>query len=84
MLQVVSLEAWRQSISADGDAHRGRPRPFVFFKAATEQDIGAAFANIAQRQFDALVVQPEPLFNDRRAQIVELASNRSASIWSST
>jgi putative ABC transport system substrate-binding protein len=46
----------------------------VLFKAAAEPGIGAAFADIAQRRFDALVVQPEPLFNDRRAQIVGLAA----------
>jgi ABC-type uncharacterized transport system substrate-binding protein len=46
-------------------------------KAATEGEIDAAFASIAQLQAGALVVVGDPFFFSRREQIVALASHHS-------
>jgi putative ABC transport system substrate-binding protein len=42
--------------------------------ASTGRDIDAAFANLAQKPVDALVVGPGPSFNNRRVQIATLAA----------
>jgi ABC-type uncharacterized transport system substrate-binding protein len=42
-------------------------------EASTDRDIDMAFARLAQKPADALVVAPSPLFNNRRVQIVTLA-----------
>jgi putative ABC transport system substrate-binding protein len=44
------------------------------FNAATSQEIEAAFAALVEKRADALVVGAEPLFIDRRVQIVILAA----------
>jgi putative ABC transport system substrate-binding protein len=44
------------------------------FNAATSQEIETAFATLVQNRADALVVGAEPLFIDRRVQIVILAA----------
>jgi putative ABC transport system substrate-binding protein len=41
--------------------------------AGTSQEIGQAFAEIARRRCDALLVSPTPFFTDRRVQLVTLA-----------
>jgi putative tryptophan/tyrosine transport system substrate-binding protein len=43
-------------------------------EASTDRDIDMAFARLAQKPADALVVAPSPLFNNRRVQIVTLAA----------
>jgi putative ABC transport system substrate-binding protein len=43
-------------------------------KAPTGRDIDTAFASIAQKPVDALVVAPSPLLNNRRVQLVTLAA----------
>ena len=43
--------------------------------ASTNRDIDAAFADIAQRQIDAILVTAEALFFSRRVQIVTLAAH---------
>jgi putative ABC transport system substrate-binding protein len=43
-------------------------------KAATESEIDAAFASLVPLQAGALVVGADPLFNNRREQLVALAS----------
>jgi putative ABC transport system substrate-binding protein len=45
-------------------------------EAPTGRDIDMAFASIAQKRTDALVVGPSPLLNNRRVQIVTLAAHR--------
>jgi putative tryptophan/tyrosine transport system substrate-binding protein len=42
--------------------------------ASTESDIDAAFANLAQRQADALLIHPDNLFLMRPAQLIALAA----------
>src|SRR5262245_21864459 len=44
------------------------------FKAGTNHEIEAAFAALVQNRADALVVGPDPLFLDRRVQLVTLAT----------
>ena len=43
-------------------------------KAATKSEIDAAFASLVELHAGALVVGPDPFFNDRREQLVALAS----------
>jgi len=43
-------------------------------EAPTGRDIDTAFASIAQKPVDALVVAPSPLLNNRRVQLVTLAA----------
>ena len=46
------------------------------FEAPTSRDIDLAFARLAQKPTDALLVGPSPLLNNRRVQIVTLAAYR--------
>jgi putative tryptophan/tyrosine transport system substrate-binding protein len=43
-------------------------------EAPTGRDIDAVFASLAQKPVDALLVGPGPLFNNRRVQVVTLAT----------
>ena len=43
-------------------------------EARTGRDIDTVFARLAQKPIDALVVGPAPLFNNRRVQLVTLAT----------
>jgi putative ABC transport system substrate-binding protein len=43
-------------------------------EAPTGRDIDTAFARLAQKPIDALLVGPGPLFNDRRVQLATLAA----------
>jgi ABC-type uncharacterized transport system substrate-binding protein len=43
-------------------------------EAPTGRDLDTAFANLAQKPIDALLVGPGPLFTNRRAQLVTLAA----------
>jgi len=45
-----------------------------FVSAATEREIDAAFATLAERRIGALVVASDPFFNGRRQQIVAQAT----------
>jgi putative ABC transport system substrate-binding protein len=45
-----------------------------FQKAATDQEIDSAFHAFAAKQVDALLVTADPLFNNRRAQVLSLAA----------
>src|SRR5262249_49391623 len=42
--------------------------------ASTGRDIDSVFASLAQKPVDALMVGPSPLFNNRRVQLVTLAT----------
>jgi putative tryptophan/tyrosine transport system substrate-binding protein len=44
------------------------------FEAPTGRDIETAFAKLAQKPIDTLVVAPSPLLNNRRVQLVTLAT----------
>ena len=45
------------------------------FNAGTNLDIDAVFASLAQKRTDALLVTPDPLFSNRRVQLVTLATH---------
>ncbi len=49
-------------------------RQLRVFKASTDSDLAAAFAAMDQQRVEALVVAPDPFFDDRRSQLVSLAS----------
>jgi putative ABC transport system substrate-binding protein len=49
-------------------------RDVEFYTADTKGEIDAAFASIAQKRSDALLVAANGLFNNRRVQIVSLAA----------
>ena len=56
------------------DAARTRGTQLPILKAATENEIDAAFATLHQLHADGLVVSSEPFFTSRREQIVALAA----------
>jgi ABC-type uncharacterized transport system substrate-binding protein len=45
------------------------------FQAGNNREIDSAFARLVQSRIDALIVNPGPLFNNRRVQIVTLAAH---------
>ena len=45
------------------------------FYAGTNRDIDTVFASLAQKRVDALLVSPDPLFANRRVQLVTLATH---------
>jgi putative ABC transport system substrate-binding protein len=55
-------------------AARAIGKKVIFFKAASESEIDAAFESMAQARAGALLVAADPFFNSRRDQIVALAS----------
>jgi putative ABC transport system substrate-binding protein len=56
------------------EAARAKGVQLPVLKAAAEGEIDAAFASLVQLHADALVLGPDPLFNNRRDQIVALAA----------
>jgi putative tryptophan/tyrosine transport system substrate-binding protein len=50
-------------------------RQIEIVAASTNRDIEAAFASLAQKQTDALLVSPAPLLGNRRVQLVTLAAH---------
>jgi putative ABC transport system substrate-binding protein len=56
------------------DAVRSLGQQLHVLRARSEQEIGEAFANLVQHRDHALVVAPDPFFNTRREQIVELVA----------
>jgi putative tryptophan/tyrosine transport system substrate-binding protein len=57
------------------DAARAKGVQLPILKAATESEIDAAFAALANLHADALIVVGDPLLNSRREQILALASH---------
>jgi putative ABC transport system substrate-binding protein len=51
-------------------------RQIEILAVSTARDIDAAFASLAQKRADALVVSPDPLLDNRRLQIVTLAAHQ--------
>jgi putative ABC transport system substrate-binding protein len=49
-------------------------RQIEVLTASTNRDIDTAFGGLVQKQADALLVSPEPLFTTRRVQLVTLAA----------
>jgi putative ABC transport system substrate-binding protein len=59
------------------DAARGIGQKIMIVEAGSERGIDAAFATLVQRQIGALLVASDPLFSNRRDQIVALAARYS-------
>src|SRR5262249_51015089 len=51
-------------------------RQVEILAASTPREIDAAVASAVQKRFDALVVSPEPLLDNRRVQLVTLAAHQ--------
>jgi ABC-type uncharacterized transport system substrate-binding protein len=49
-------------------------REIEVLTASTNRDIDTAFASLVQKRADALLVSPEPLFTNRRVQLITLAA----------
>ena len=49
-------------------------RQIEVLTASTNREIDAAFASLAQKRADALLVGPDPFFNNRRVQLATLAA----------
>jgi len=49
-------------------------RQIEILAAGTNRDIDTAFASLVEKRADALLVNPEPLFRDRRIQLLTLAA----------
>jgi ABC-type uncharacterized transport system substrate-binding protein len=54
-------------------AAAARARQLEVLTTSTNRDIDAAFASLMQRGVDAVLVAPDPLFNNRRVQLQSLA-----------
>jgi len=63
-----------RSIRDVEEAARAKGAQLIILKAGIENEIDAAFASLVQLHAGALLVQTDPFFNDRRDQIVALAS----------
>ena len=57
------------------EAARTKGVQLPILKVATEGEIDAAFASLVDLHAGALLVDPDPLFNNRREQLVALASH---------
>jgi ABC-type uncharacterized transport system substrate-binding protein len=58
-----------------GDAARALGLPLRTLHAANDQEIDAAFRTLGQERTDGLLIISNPLFTDRREQIVTLANH---------
>jgi len=67
----------RQMIGDAEEAARTKGLQLPIVKASTESEIDAAFEGLARLHAGALAVVPDPLFLDRREQLVALASRDS-------
>jgi putative tryptophan/tyrosine transport system substrate-binding protein len=50
-------------------------RQIEIFAASSARDIDTAFASLLQKRVDALVVNPDPLLDSRRVQLITLATH---------
>jgi putative ABC transport system substrate-binding protein len=55
-------------------------RQIEFFNASTNREIDAAFASLAQKRIDALLVTTAPLFSNRRVQLSTLAARHAVPV----
>ena len=67
-----------RSIRDGEEAARAKGVQLIILKAGTENEIDTAFASLVQLHAGALLVSTDPFFNDRRDQIVALASRHAA------
>jgi putative ABC transport system substrate-binding protein len=62
------------------DTARAKGVQLHVLKAATESEIDAAFASLAQLHVGALVLGPDPFLNSRREQLVTLAARHAVPV----
>jgi putative tryptophan/tyrosine transport system substrate-binding protein len=68
-------ERWTEIMVRDAQAAAAAiGRQFEPVYAGAPRDLEAAFRSIVQKQIDAVLVVPDPLFFDRRIQIITLAA----------
>ena len=58
-------------------AARTGGQQFITLRASEDRDLGPAFANLVPQRTDALIVVPDPFFDSRRDQLVDLAARHS-------
>jgi putative ABC transport system substrate-binding protein len=68
-----NAESLAKDVQAAGSAIG---RQIEILAVSTARDIDAAFVSFAQKRGDALVVNPDPLLDNRRLQIVTLAAHQ--------
>jgi putative ABC transport system substrate-binding protein len=78
---VNPKSSFAQSVIEDTHASALRiGRPIEVLIASTSREIDAAFASFVQNRFDGLVVSPDGFFNDRRVQLVALATRHAVPV----
>ena len=64
----------KQIVRGAQDAAQARGMSLFVHSASTEDEIDVAFASLAQEQVSSLLVEEEPLFDERHQQITALAA----------
>ena len=72
LVNPIGPSSWLGDVQ---QAARTKGVQLPILKAATESEIDAAFASLVELHADALLVGPNPFFNDRREQLVALAAH---------
>jgi len=78
--RVIALLLNPNGINAEGvtkevqEATRARSQHLYIWEADSEAEIDAAFANLAQRHVDAVLVSANPFFDTRRDQLLALGA----------
>ena len=57
------------------EAHRGSGIKLEIRRAGNDSEIDAAFASLAEQKVHGIIVTADPLFNNRRSQVVALAAS---------
>jgi hypothetical protein len=82
LARVIAMMANPSNPNAEPDfaearlAARALGQEIHMLSAGTEQEVEAAFTNLAQSSVDALVFAPDPLFTNLRRKIVTLVEGR--------
>jgi putative ABC transport system substrate-binding protein len=50
---------------------------FITLRASEDRDLGPAFATLVRQRTDALIVVPDPFFDSRRDQLIDMAAHHS-------
>jgi putative ABC transport system substrate-binding protein len=71
LVNPTGPSSWLEDVQK---AARTKGVELPILKATTASEIDAAFASLVELHADALLIGPDPFFNDRREQLVALAS----------
>jgi putative tryptophan/tyrosine transport system substrate-binding protein len=74
LLVSPDVVSGRAAVAEAQSAAAAIGKELEIFSASTNLDIDAAFASIAQKRVDALLVAPQVLFANRRVQVATLAA----------